>query len=86
MKIKEDVKIEDIKSFMKEKVGKEKCELMIRELTEVNKMMNIESNKPPSTVFTLSGNIEKSGILYEYMGVTEKDLEIGAEFCELIKS
>ena len=86
MKIKEDVKIEDIKSFMKEKVGKEKCEFMIRELTEVNKMMNIESNKPPSTVFSLSGNKEKSGILYEYMGVTEKDLELGAEFCELIKS
>ena len=83
---KEDVTIEDIKSFVEEKVGKEKCELMIRELTEVNEMMNIESKKPPSTVFSLSGNKEKSGILYEYMNVTGKDFEIGSHLCHLINS
>jgi hypothetical protein len=86
MKIKEDVKIEDIKSFMKEKVGKERCEFMLKELNEVNELINIESKNPPSTVFALSGNKEKSGILYEYMNITEKDLEIGADFCGLIKS
>jgi len=86
MKIKEDVKIEDIKTFMKEKVGKEKCDFMLKELNEVNELINIESKNPPSTVFTLSGNKEKSGILYEYMNVTEKDFEIGADFCGLIKS
>lgn len=83
---KEDVTIEDIKSFVEEKVGKEKCELMIRELTEVNELATNESNKPPSTVFSLSGNKEKSGILYEYMDVTEKDFEIGSELCHLISS
>jgi hypothetical protein len=83
---KEDVKIEDIKSFVEEKVGKEKCKLMIRELTEVLELENNESDKPPSTVFSLSGNKEKSGILYEYMGVTGKDLEIGSSLCGLIKS
>ena len=83
---KEDVTMEDIKSFVEEKVGKEKCELMIRELTEVNEMMNIESKKPPSTVFSLSGNKEKSGILYEYMNVTGKDFEIGSHLCHLISS
>ena len=83
---KEDVTIEDIKSFVEEKVGKEKCELMIRELTEVNELATIESNKPPSTVFSLSGNKEKSGILYEYMNVTEKDFEIGSHLCHLISS
>ena len=83
---KEGVTVEDIKSFVEEKVGKEKCELMIRELTEVNELANNESNKPPSTVFSLSGNKEKSGILYEYMGVTGKDFEIGSGLCELIKS
>jgi len=83
---KEGVTIDDVKSFVEEKIGKEKCELMIRELTEVNELMNIESNKPPSTVFSLSGNKEKSGILYEYMGVTDKDFEIGSSLCHLIKS
>ena len=59
---------------------------MIRELTEVHELVINESDKPPSTVFSLSGNKEKSGIIYEYMGVTKKDLEIGSSLCGLITS
>ena len=81
--MKEGVTIEDVKSFVEEKIGKEKCGLILRELNEVNGLTKIESNKPPSTVFSLSGNKKKSVILYEYMGVTEKDFEIGSGLCRL---
>jgi hypothetical protein len=85
---KEGVTREDVKSFVEEKIGKEKCGLILREINEVKKLTKIESDKPPraSTVFSLSGNKEKNDIFYDYMNVTEKDFELGSEMCDLIKS
>jgi hypothetical protein len=85
---KEGVTREDVKSFVEEKIGKEKCGLILREINEVKELTKIESDKPPraSTVFSLSGNKEKNDIFYDYMNVTEKDFELGSEMCHLIKS
>ena len=80
---KEDITKEDVKSFVEEKIGKEKCGLILREINEVKELSKIESDKPPraSTVFSLSGNKEKNDIFYDYMNVTEGDFNIGRSMC-----
>jgi hypothetical protein len=78
-RIKEGVTLNEKTLFVYEKIGEEQCTLIKK------KWYKSDFSEPPSTVFSLSGNKEKSDIFYDYMNVTERDFIISRSMCELVR-
>jgi hypothetical protein len=76
-RIKEGVTPNERVLFVHEKVGEEQCSL-------IKKKWSLLVDSARKLKLSEAGNKEKGDILYEYLGVTEGDFNIGRSMCRSI--
>jgi len=62
-------------------IDKTKCENVVRVSTETKPLIIAEDGTPPIEVFSLSGSVLKSTILYDFLDLSRDDVETIGRMC-----